>query len=92
MEGLPPIRLGSHIRVVYEDGLVEIADCKPQSFLVRSINTLLDGMQRINALPVPEPVTGEIRWNGTVVARLKSIVTAQFSELPKPWRHRQFGD
>jgi hypothetical protein len=54
MEGLPPIVLGSHILVAYEEGLVEYVDAKPQSFLVRSINTLLDGMLSINALPVPE--------------------------------------
>jgi hypothetical protein len=91
VEGLRPIGLGSHILVAYEEGLVESVDCKPRSFQVRSILTF-NGMQRINALPVPEPVIGEIRWKGTVVARLKSIVTAQFSELPKPWRRRQFGD
>jgi hypothetical protein len=53
VEGLPPIDLGSHILVAYKEGLVENVDCKPRSFLVRSILTL-DGMQVINALPVPE--------------------------------------
>jgi hypothetical protein len=53
MEGLPPIVLGLHILVAYEEGLVEFVDSKPQSFLVRSILTFY-GMQRINALPAPE--------------------------------------
>jgi hypothetical protein len=53
VEGLPPIGMGSHILVAYEEGLVEFVDCKPRSFQVRSILTF-DGMQRINALPVPE--------------------------------------
>lgn len=50
---LPPIGMGSHILVACEEGLVEFVDCKPQSFQVRSILTF-HGMQRINALPVPE--------------------------------------
>jgi hypothetical protein len=53
VEGLPPIGMGSHILVAYEEGLVEWVNAKPQSFQVRSILTL-DGMQRINALPASE--------------------------------------
>jgi hypothetical protein len=48
--GLPPIDIGSHILVAYEEDLIE---CKPRSFQVRSILTF-NGMQRINALPAPE--------------------------------------
>jgi len=54
VEGHPPIDIGSHILVTFNEGLVEFYDSKPRSFLVRSIALIPEGMQVINALPAPE--------------------------------------
>ena len=88
-EGLLPIKVGGLILIAYEEGLPP-HECQPRRHLVTRTEAAEYGMQRIDAIPVPEPVKGEIRWNGNPLAKLKSIVTAQFSELPPTRRHRRF--
>ena len=53
VDGLRPIELGDHLLVAYEEGL-EPQECRPLLYRTTLVRTVEYGMQRINALPVPE--------------------------------------